>query len=60
MEDTSRGRIPDVERDGPATRTEQSPSAVASEKKEEDPFVVKWDGPDDPECPLNTPVWKKW
>lgn len=25
-----------------------------------DEWVVKWDGPDDPECPLNLPSWKKW
>jgi hypothetical protein len=31
-----------------------------SEKGDEDRWVVKWDGPDDPHDPLNTPGWKKW
>jgi len=36
--------------------------ASADEKgeKEKDDWVVKWDGPDDPGCPLNTPPWRKW
>ncbi|KAE9975932.1 hypothetical protein EG328_002918 [Venturia inaequalis] len=25
-----------------------------------DPNVVEWDGPDDPENPMNFPRWKKW
>lgn len=24
-----------------------------------DPNIVDWDGPDDPENPLNWPIWKK-
>lgn len=27
---------------------------------EQDPFTVKWQGPDDPGNPLNTPTWRKW
>lgn len=25
-----------------------------------DPFLVEWDGPDDPGNPQNIPVWRKW
>jgi len=25
-----------------------------------DPYEVQWDGPDDPQCPLNKPAWRKW
>ena len=25
-----------------------------------DPYTVRWDGPDDPGDPLNTPNWRKW
>ncbi|KAL7424205.1 hypothetical protein Q5752_001791 [Cryptotrichosporon argae] len=25
-----------------------------------DPWIVVWDGPDDPGSPLNTPIWRKW
>jgi hypothetical protein len=28
--------------------------------KEKEDWIVKWDGPDDPDCPLNTPQWRKW
>ena len=30
------------------------------EKQEKDPNLVVWDGPDDPENPLNYPLWRKW
>lgn len=35
----------------------------AFEKPEDetvDPFEVGWDGPDDPDNPLNMPEWRKW
>jgi hypothetical protein len=41
------------------TPTASGPSASLTEKQDSE-FVVKWDGPDDPGCPLNTPTWKKW
>ncbi|KAJ6116999.1 Major facilitator superfamily domain general substrate transporter [Penicillium capsulatum] len=25
----------------------------------EDPYLVEWNGPDDPELPMNYPLWKK-
>lgn len=31
-----------------------------SSEKDGSEFIVKWDGPDDPGCPLNTPTWRKW
>lgn len=51
------GKVPDEERGLPAN--DPRPAAELSNEKGED-WVVKWDGPDDPGCPLNTPAWKKW
>ncbi|ORX33828.1 major facilitator superfamily domain-containing protein [Kockovaella imperatae] len=32
----------------------------SSNEKPGDRWLVNWDGDDDPENPLNTPLWKKW
>ena len=45
----------DEETSGPASSERLGPS-----KEDEDRWVVKWDGQDDPGDPLNTPGWKKW
>lgn len=67
----STGRLPDPERGamsqekgdvdadaGPSRRG--STSGREEGDKEKGDWVVKWDGPDDPDCPLNTPQWRKW
>jgi hypothetical protein len=46
--------VPDVERGGPP-----APDSTALGEKP-DPFLVSWDGPDDPANPLNTALWRKW
>lgn len=40
----------------------ESARSVNSEPKgpEKDPHLVEWDGLDDPQNPINWPVWKKW
>lgn len=32
----------------------------ANQIQAKDPFLVQWEGPDDPENPQNMPVWRKW
>lgn len=32
----------------------------SSKEKDGEEWIVKWKGPDDPGCPLNTPKWRKW
>ena len=43
---------------------EEETSAPASSdvpnKEDEDRWLVRWEGQDDPGDPLNTPAWKKW
>jgi hypothetical protein len=45
-----------------STQKETKGSGLPSEKKalEDDPSECKFDGPDDPEDPLNIPFYKKW
>lgn len=28
--------------------------------KRPDPYLIEWDGPDDPSNPLNMKLWRKW
>lgn len=37
-----------------------SGNGSAAEKTQKDPNEVGFDGPDDPEDPLNMPTWRKW
>lgn len=30
------------------------------EEQRKDPHEVAWDGPNDPQCPLNKATWRKW
>jgi hypothetical protein len=46
------------EKDRPRNRNDSRP--VRPEKAEMEDWTVKWDGPEDPGCPLNTPPWRKW
>lgn len=70
--DTHASHLPDTERDaersgekgpdramGNRSSGTRSPTRGDQDKEKED-WVVKWDGPDDPGCPLNTPPWRKW
>lgn len=38
----------------------EPPQAQPQLPPEKDPNLVEWDGPDDPENPLNMPKWRKW
>jgi len=55
QEKTGRGRDPQA---GPDHRGSMSRNGKGDKEKED--WIVKWDGPDDPDCPLNTPQWRKW
>jgi len=44
----------------PGEEEEQVSSTETMREKGEDQWTVKWDGPDDPQDPLNTPGWQKW
>ncbi|BEJ12282.1 hypothetical protein CspHIS471_0207420 [Cutaneotrichosporon sp. HIS471] len=35
-------------------------TAVIDNAERDDPFEVRWDGPDDPHCPLNMSTARKW
>ena len=68
----STGRLPDPERGNTATQEKQgrvsgggpnrrgSGTRNGDGEKEKEDWIVKWEGPDDPDCPLNTPQWRKW
>ncbi|PYH88934.1 MFS general substrate transporter [Aspergillus ellipticus CBS 707.79] len=43
----------------PKTDLEASTAAVPEKEALPDPFAVDWEGPDDPQCPMNWPTWKK-
>ncbi|KAL2756983.1 hypothetical protein ACRALDRAFT_1049216 [Sodiomyces alcalophilus JCM 7366] len=55
-------RLQSVLEEGSASATTNVDSGAAStnSKIERDPNVVDWDGPDDPENPLNWPESRKW
>ena len=50
----------DVEQGSPGVEQEESSHETTIPEKDEDQWIVKWDGPDDPQDPLNTPGWQKW
>jgi hypothetical protein len=66
----STGRLSDPERGNVSTQEKTGRDAQGSRRgsesrnengeKEKENWIVKWDGPDDPDCPLNTPQWRKW
>lgn len=37
-----------------------APSENEAREKGDDAFDVHWDGPDDPDCPLNMSMARKW
>jgi hypothetical protein len=66
----STGRLSDPERGNVSTQEKTGRDAQGSRRgsesrsghgdQEKEDWIVKWDGPDDPDCPLNTPQWRKW
>jgi hypothetical protein len=50
------GVLEDNEKEGISS----TPPAPAEEPPAKDPNLVEWDGPDDPEFPLNWPKKKRW
>lgn len=38
----------------------KKPTAEETTEQNQDPNIVDWDGPDDPENPMNWPEKKKW
>jgi hypothetical protein len=64
LADSERGNVSTQEKTGresgdrPSGRGSKSGNGNGDKEKED--WIVKWDGPDDPDCPLNTPQWRKW
>ncbi|KAF2500550.1 MFS general substrate transporter [Lophium mytilinum] len=50
----------DLEKNGDAASLSSEDDAAEEGAEEPDPNVVFWDGPDDPENPLNWSFFKKW
>jgi hypothetical protein len=44
----------------PAALEKDIEKGAAEEASESDPNIVFWDGPDDPQNPMNWPALKKW
>jgi len=44
----------------PVTRDGAVTEKSSDEEEKRDPNIVDWDGPDDPENPMNWPMKKKW
>jgi hypothetical protein len=53
--DTAPARF-DVEKQTPRSGS----GGKTVDEKGDDAFLVKWDGDNDPDDPLNTPLWRKW
>ncbi|RXK41008.1 hypothetical protein M231_01639 [Tremella mesenterica] len=53
-------RDPEVGQDDATLVETDRIQSGGDEEKQQDEWIVKWDGPDDPEDPLNTPEMKKW
>lgn len=51
--------VPEPESE-PVTRDGPSSGEKKGEEEERDPNLVTWDGPDDPENPMNWTMRKKW
>lgn len=50
----------DIEMQSPPTQGTGQPPETTTSKETPDPNIVDWDGPDDPEMPLNWSTKKKW
>jgi MFS transporter, DHA1 family, multidrug resistance protein len=55
----SSGDDTDVEK-GDQTNDERAQQLKKKESKHRDPNLIEWDGPNDPENPMNWPTSKKW
>lgn len=59
-EDVERGMGGDPNSPAASDAPTAAPSQIVSEKDAPDPFEVHWDGPDDPDSPLNMSTARKW
>ncbi|PMD23913.1 MFS general substrate transporter [Hyaloscypha hepaticicola] len=50
----------DLERGDGSNDEEKAEQLRRKESKQTDPNLIEWDGPDDPENPMNWPTSKKW
>jgi DHA1 family multidrug resistance protein-like MFS transporter len=50
----------DVEKGDQNSDNERAEQLRRKESKQKDPNLIEWDGPDDPENPMNWPSSKKW
>ncbi|CAD6442598.1 f42aebb5-e7a6-4ad3-be1c-b77f14329f51 [Sclerotinia trifoliorum] len=50
----------DVDVEAQGEKEKEAALSLKREKEEHDPNLVTWDGPDDPENPMNWPAKKKW
>jgi MFS transporter, DHA1 family, multidrug resistance protein len=50
----------DLERGDQSSDEEKAEQLRRKESKHRDPNLIEWDGPDDPENPMNWPASKKW
>ncbi|ESZ93783.1 hypothetical protein SBOR_5839 [Sclerotinia borealis F-4128] len=50
----------DIDVEAQGEKEKEDVSRLEREKEEQDPNLVTWDGPDDPENPMNWPAKKKW
>ncbi|KKY20874.1 putative mfs multidrug [Phaeomoniella chlamydospora] len=48
------------EKDADIEKNGEAPANTSPENHVDDPNLVVWDGPDDPENPMNWPITKKW
>jgi len=45
--------------ENPSLKSEEE-AANRTRTEDPDPNIVLWDGPDDPQNPMNFPSWRKW
>lgn len=50
----------DVEKGDQTSDEEKAEQLKRKESKQKDPNLIEWDGPNDPESPMNWPTSKKW
>jgi hypothetical protein len=56
----SSGDDTDVEKGDQSSDEEKAEQLRRKQSKQRDPNLIEWDGPDDPENPMNWPTSKKW
>ncbi|KAF7874098.1 hypothetical protein EAF04_002770 [Stromatinia cepivora] len=50
----------DVDVEAQGEKEKETALSLKREKEEHDPNLITWDGPDDPDNPMNWPMKKKW